>query len=312
MTEISNVNNKYILSQETSYGTPADNPVQLDFGLVQSISLTEDEGLREVGAINTGHTLASVEDGLYSGSISLTTYPTKNSLPNLLKALFGKVDLDEPTSGKYTAITLPIHSDNLSYYMEANDDNTNLWEIYGIGFSEGTLNIANGSIVSIDLSGSFKVALKQTGTITPSTNINEVYHELDCYVSIDNFVGVLDAFSVTLNWNVNNEEGRGIEQVTEGERRLIQRIIRHNLTVSGNFTSTLNQEINTGYIDDRTPIIITANLNRGTDNLHSFTIIGAKTTNRSNEMSGESAKKVFSADFTGTDITVVGDLFEGS
>jgi len=306
---ISQVNNKYLISKESAYGVEP-TMTQLDFGLVQSISLSEDESLLEVSAVNTEHTLAMVEDGLYIGSITMNSLPTRAGMINLLEALFGDKDVDTPTEGKYTIKTSPISSDDLSYFLKLKDDESTLWDISGICFTEGSITVSKGQITSISLTGVFKKMVKSTETIDPETNIDVVFHYLDACIKVNDETSVLDEFTLNINWNRNADDSRGIECVSEDERRLIQRVVRHNLNLSGSYTAQLDDN-NTGYVASRTPIEIEVKLSRNS-NTHTFTVTGAKTTNRTNEINADSSVKVYSSDWTGVDCEVVGDIFSDS
>lgn len=306
---ISQVNNKYLIAKESSYGVEP-TMTQLDFGLVQSISLSEDESLLEVSAVNTEHTLAMVEDGLYIGSITINSLPTRAGMINLLEALFGDKDVDTPTEGKYTIKTSPVSSDDLSYFLKLKDDESTVWDISGIHFTEGSITVSKGQITNISLTGAFKKMVKSTETIDPETNIDVVFHYLDACIKVNDETSVLDEFTLNLNWNRNTDDSRGIECLSEDERRLIQRVIRHNLNISGSYTAQLDDN-NTGYVANRTPIEIEVILSRNS-NTHTFTISGAKTTNRVNEINADSSVKTYSSDWTGVDCEVVGDIFSDS
>ncbi len=312
-TVLSQVGRRYILAKESEFGTKPLSVTQLDFGLMQEIQLTEDDSLERVNSINTGHTSALMEEGLYNGSISFTTQPTQPALTNILEGILGDIDLDTPEAGKYTVTTSPITSEDLSYFLTATDSTGKVWEVTGIHITEATLNFSKGSINSIDLTGVFKKAEVVDGTISPATNISNPYQWLDTKVAFGTENMILESLSLTLNWNASNDDGRGIEAVSEGERRLIQRVIRHRLVVSGNFESeALNDELNKGYEDELTSDSLVIIMSRGTDNEQTFTVSGVKLTNKQNTLNTENELSGFSADFEGLDVSVEGDIYSDS
>ncbi len=170
---LSNVNNKYIISKEDEgdFGVKAAVVVALDFGVMQNISLTENENLEERSAINTGHTAYSIEEGLYNGEISLTTELTKGAMPVVFESFFGVRTNDLPASGEYTITTSPISSNILSYYLQATDG-SKIWNVSGVVFTAMTVTIQKGDFISIELSGKFKKATPVTESISPSTTVS--------------------------------------------------------------------------------------------------------------------------------------------
>jgi hypothetical protein len=311
-TVLSQVGNQYVVSKEEEFGELPSPFTKLDFGIIKTINIKEDETLVEIAGINSGHTLDRIEDGVYRCTVSISTQVTKNSLPTLLEALFGVVTLDHPTSGKYTIISDHINSDELSYYMKTTDTDGVVWNLAGMHFTQGVLNVAKGQVVTLDLTATVKMTTKTEESLTPLTDVSDLFMDLDSAVVFGENSGILNSFSLTLNWNVKDDDGRGIEEVPSGERRLIQRVIRHRLSCTGSFESYLDEDLNTGYVEERVPLEIVLTLNRGTANEHEFTITGAKTATRTNNLTADSDSKVFSADFTAIDAGVVGDLSDDS
>ena len=69
----------------------------------------------------------------------------------------------------------------------------------------------------------------------------------------------------------------------------------------------MDANIDTGYEGERTGVTIVLDLNRGSDNQHTFTISTSRTTTRSRELNNDNTSKKLTCDFSGTDFTVVGD-----
>jgi hypothetical protein len=307
METISNVKNKYLIAKEETFGEIPASPTELDFGYVQTISISEDETTEEVSSINTEHTLADLDDDLYNVSGSITTKISQPSLPNLLEALFGKLTEDSPEEGKYSVTTDPITSSDLSYFMKFNTETGKTMEVTGLGITGGELEVTRDGSVEINLDFVARKLSPGTENLSPETNVGSLFRGLDAVVTYGGDNTRLEDFSLSLDWNYDEADSRGIEDTTD--RRLIERIIRNQLSLSGSFTSHMDDNIDTGYVSERSGVSIVLTLSRGTSNEHEFTINTAKTTVRSRDLETGDGKKVLSCDFLGIDVTAQGDIY---
>jgi hypothetical protein len=308
---ISSINNRYLIVKESDFGTMPEI-TQLDFGYVQTISIEESEEVEEISAINTLHTLADLDDDLYNVSGTITTKLSHPSIANILEALCGKITEDDPEAGKYTIETDPVTSDDLSYSMKVNTETGKTLEITGICFTAGEITIERDGSTEVSLDYICKKVTPATENLDPETPVGKVYKGLDACVTYGGEDTRLEDFSISLDWNYDEADSRGIEDVDAGERRLIQRIIRNQLNLTGSFTSHMDSNIDTGYEDDRDNVAIVLTLSRGTDNEHVFTIANARVTSRSRDLETGDGKKLLSCDFTGVDLEVSGDLYSES
>lgn len=304
---LSNVGNRYIIAEEATYGTIPAPFTALDFGHIQTISVNEDDSVEEVNSMNSGHTLLDLDDDLYDLSGTIVTKCTKASLPVLLKALFG--DFTDNLDDTYTIITAPVSSDDLSYSMKFNSTTGKIKLMKGIGFTGGEITINKDDSVEISLNYQAQILTPATESLSVSTNVGDVFRGLDGIVTYDGVSTIMDNFTMSLDWNVEPSDGRGIEAAHANGRRVINRIVRHNLTLSGTFESEMDDEIDTGYVDERSNVPIVLALSRGVDNLHTFTIAASRTTTRARDLDNENTTKKISGDFTGIDVAVDGDLF---
>lgn len=302
---ISNVSNKYIFGSEVTYGIIPGGLVQLDIGHVQSISVDEDESLEEVASINSGHTYFDFSEDLYNLSGQIVTKITKASLPVLLEALLGaKADTSLDT---YTATSDPVTSDDLSYYMIFNTTTGKTKRMAGICFTGGEINIEKDGSIEMTLNYQAQILSPATEVLDPSTTVGSLFRGLDASVSYDGNTTILDSFNITLDWNFDIGDSRGIEVAHSNGRRVIARVIRNTLTLEGNFETKMDDNIDTGYSDERTGVPIVLTLNRGSDNQHVFTIATSKTSTRSRDLNNDNSTKIITCDFLGIDLAVVGD-----
>jgi len=293
METISNVKNKYLIAKEETFGEIPASPTELDFGYVQTISISEDETTEEVSSINTEHTLADLDDDLYNVSGSITTKISQPSLPNLLEALFGKLTEDSPEEGKYSVTTDPITSSDLSYFMKFNTETGKTMEVTGLGITGGELEVTRDGSVEINLDFVARKLSPGTENLSPETNVGSLFRGLDAVVTYGGDNTRLEDFSLSLDWNYDEADSRGIE----------------DLSLSGSFTSHMDDNIDTGYVSERSGVSIVLTLSRGTSNEHEFTINTAKTTVRSRDLETGDGKKVLSCDFLGIDVTAQGDIY---
>lgn len=305
----SNVNNRYIICKESSYGTFPNTPTLLDFGYVQTISLNEEENVERNDAINTGHTPASLENGIYSVSGSITTRPTHSSIQNLLEALCGDIEIDGLT-GKYSIITAPVVSDDLSYALKYTSQTGKIKIVTGISFTGGEISVNRDGMVEFTLNYTAQLVENDTETLSPETTIGKPYWGLDCYVKIDGEKLILDDFSISLDWGVDDADSRGIEDAGVGKRRAILRVVRNNLTLNGSFTAHLNSTLDTGYLDEPIDRTIELIMSRGTTNEHVFTIETSRINSRGDELTTDNGVRKQTIDYEGIDLSVSGDAFE--
>ena len=308
---ISNINNRYIIAKEDSFGTIPASPTKLDFGYVQTISIAEDDTVEEVSAINTYHTLAELDDDLYNLSGSITTKVSNPSLSKLLEALCGKIEGDTPTAGEYTISTEAITSDDTSYFMKVNTTYGKILEMTGLFIKSGEVSVERDGSVEMTLEFQAKKLSPATETLSPITPVGKLLRGLDASVTYDGHDTILDNFSFSIDWHFDEGDSRGIENVGAGERRLIQRVIRNEMELTGSFTSHMDDNIDIGYVDDRSSVPIVLTLSRG-DYSHVFTISSSKTSTRSRELGTGEGKKTISCDYKGIDIGVIGDEYTES
>ncbi len=302
---ISNVGNRYIFGEETTFATLPGVITELDIGHVQSISMDEDENTEPVDSMNSGHTVFDFSDDLYNVSGQIVTKVTKSSLPVLLKALFGA--FADTSLDTYTITTDPICSDDLSYYMKFNTTTGDTMHMLGIAFTGGEMTVEKDGSIEMTLNYQAQILSPQTEALSPSTNVGSLFRGLDAVVTYDGNATILDSFNFTMDWNFDIGDSRGIEAAHANGRRLIKRIIRNNLTLSGSFESNMDDNIDTGYVDERTGVPIVLTLNRGSDNEHTFTFSTSRTNTRSRELNNDNNTKKLTCDFQGVDVSVVGD-----
>jgi len=302
MVVISNVNNKYIAAKETVYGTTPGTFTSVDFGHIQKITISEEENMEKVASVNSGHLYALFEDGLYWANVSIDTLVSKASLPILLEACMGK----KVETTDYTITTDPTNDD--SYSIKVTYSTADIALINGFGIKDWEITAAKGDKVALTMNGIARKVSNVTEVIAPTTNTDELFKDLDASVTIGGNSFVLNSFSISSNWNVTDDEGRGIESVSAGDRRLITTIIRHRLDVSGSYEAEVSDSAEFGYTEERSDEAIIFTLNRGTDNEHTFTMTKTRSVSRSMDSTIENSKKVISYDYEAIDVGAVGDL----
>lgn len=302
---ISNVGNRYVIGKEVTYGTMPGVLTALDFGHIQTISIDEDETTEATDSMNSGHTPIGYDDGVYNVSGTIVSKVTKSALPNILEALFGAIA--DTSLDTYTATTDPISSDDLSYAMKFNTQVGEIMEMTGISITGGEIAVVKDDSTEITMNFTAQVLLPSTETLTPVSSIGSRFMGLDATVSYDGNTTILDNFNFTLDWNIDEGDSRGIEVAHSNGRRVIKRVIRNNLTLSGNFESQMDANIDTGYLDERSDVDIVLTLDRGADNSHVFTFETSSTNTRSRELSNDNTSKKISCDFQSVDVTAVGD-----
>lgn len=302
---ISNVGNRYEFAKEVTFGTVPVSFTTLDLGHVQSITVDEDDSVEEIDSMNSGHTILDIDDDLYNLSGTIVTKCTKAALPVILEAIAGGYSDD---STDYTITSAPVSSDALSYFMKFNTTAGNIKQIAGIGFTGADFDIQQDGSVEVTMNYQAQILSSAVETLSPSTNVGDVFRGLDAVVTYNGNATILRSFSFTMDWNVDAQDGRGIEAAHVNGRRVINRIVRHNLNVSGSFESEMDDLIDTGYVDSRSNVPIVLTLSRETDNEHAFTFAATRTKTRSRDLNNDSATKIINCDFTSTDIGIIGDL----
>jgi hypothetical protein len=303
MVCISNVGNKYIAAFETEYGTSPTPFTSVDLGHIQKITVNEEENMEKMSSLNSGHLSAVFEDGLYWCNVSIETQVSKASLPNLLKFALGT-----RTDGTdYAIVSDPtLVSMSLKFFYQT----TKCGLINGMAIKDFEISAAKGEMVSMTLNCIAKKLSKTTETIAPSTNTDAKFSFMDVSATIGGTAYVLNTISITGNWNVSDDEGRGIEAVGAGERRLLQTVLRHRLDISGSYESEVADTQEFGYLETRANQAIVVTLSRApdTDNVHVFTMTNTRSNKRGQEMSTDNKKKVITYDFEALDLGVSGDL----
>lgn len=302
MVCISNVGNKYIAAEESTFGTTPAPFTSVDLGHVQKITIDEEENVEKMGSLNSGHLSAAFEDGLYWANVSIETKVSKASFPNLLKFVLGTYS-DDATD--YT-ITSSNSSNSLS--LKANYLATNVLLINGLVCKDFELSAAKDETVTMTINCIAKKVSKSVETLTVTTNTDDKFSWLDLSATVGGNATVLNTFSLTGNWNVTDNEGRGIEAVGAGERRLIQCVLQHRLDLSGSYEAEMDDNLGIGYEDERSNEAIVVTLSRGSDNDHVFTMATTRSFGRNVDHNIDNTKKIVSYDYEALDVSIVGDL----
>jgi len=301
MVCISNVGNKYIAAYETVYGTSPSPFTSVDLGHIQKVSISEEDNVDKGSSLNSGHLAATFEDGLYWCNVTIETQVSKASLPNLLKASLGaRVDATD-----YTITSDPaLVSMSMKFFYQG----TKIGLLNGLVVKDFELSVAKGEMVSMTLNCVAKKLSKATETIAPSTNTDTKFSFMDVSATIGGVVTVLNTISINGNWNVIDDEGRGIEAVSAGDRRLLQTVLRHRLDVSGSYEAEVNDTQEFGYTEERTNAALVVTISRSTDNAHVFTMTNTRSNKRGIDMSTDNTKKMITYDYEALDLGVTGDL----
>jgi hypothetical protein len=301
MVCISNVGNKYIAATESVYGTTPAPFTAIDLGHIQKITVNEEDNPEKMSSLNSGHLAAVFEDGLYFANVSIETHVSKASLPVLLKlALGARTDATD-----YTVTSTPVsNSISLKFFYQT----TKCGLLNGIVVKDFEISASKGETVTMTLNCIAMKLSKTTETLTVTTNVDAKMTWLDCKMTIGAVAAVLNNFTISGNWNVTDDEGRGIEAMTAGSRRLINCVLQHRLDISGSYESEVNDTQEFGYTEERSDAALVFTISRGSDNEHVFTMTKSRSFSRSIDMSTDSSKKVISYDFEAIDLGVTGDL----
>jgi len=302
MVCISNVGNKYIVAEESTFGTTPAPFTAVDWGHVQKVTINEEESTEKMSSLNSGHLSSVFEDGLYWVNVSVETKLSKAALPNLLKFCMGVYSDD----GTDYAVTTLNSSNSVSMKVQYLTDKIGL--INGMVCKDWEITASNGETISITVNCLAKKLSKDTETLSVTTNTDDMISYLDTSITIGGTAYVLNNISLSGNWNVTDDEGRGIEEVAAGERRLIQCALQHRLDLSGSYEANVDDNQEFGYTEDRSDEALVVTLSRGTDNEHVFTMAKTRSFGRSIDLSTDNTKKVISYDYEAIDLSVSGDL----
>jgi len=301
MVCISNVGNKYIGAIETAYGTSPTPFTAVDLGHIQKITVKEEDNTEKLTSLNAGHLNAMFEDGLYWANVTIETKVSKASLPVLLKLALGARD----DAVDYTVTSDPtIQSLSLKFFYQG----TKIGLLNGLVVKDFDISASKDESISMTLNCIAKKMSKVTETLSVTTNTGTPMSWLDTSITIGEVPSVLNSFNLSGNWNVTDNEGRGIEAVGAGSRRLITTVLRHRLDINGSYEVEVNDTQEFGYTEDRADEAITVTMSRGTDNSHIFTLANTRSFARSMDMTMDTTKKAISYDYEALDVTVVGDL----
>lgn len=291
-----------VIGAETTYGTEAST-YNYKAGIIQRFTYQEVENFRRISDINNQHKYLKNEPGLYYVQGTLETIPTKESLPGLLETFFGS----RTDATDYTISSDPDSIDSLS--AKAQYISGQVAKITGIVLTTLKIEIAkDGDLVySFDYIGQKLVV--STETISYTTDTGSQFTDLDCYVSYGETNMVLETFSAIFDWKIDPRKGRGVESVTAGSRRLIQRVVKNTLDISGNFDAELTEDvIGAGYEDEKTDSTIVFNYSRGTDNAHAISFTGCYKDNNEVVLEPTDDTRRVTADFGALDFAATGDL----
>lgn len=298
---ISHVTDKLVAGEESTFGT-APGTFTLNWGDVQSFSYTENNSVEALGAVGSGHTAQRTEAGLYNVTGTLTTRLSKSSIENLAKATVGDVTV---TTGDYSVAT---STDAPSFTIKAQHNTTEVAVINGLVFTSFSFEASTDGYLVLNADYVAQKLDLSTETITPVLASDDIFSWLDVsgtWRSVD-----INATSYTISgdWNVSPEEGRGLETITTGTRRLIKRVIRNNLNISADVDYRLDDTFKPlGYEDEPTSGSLVLTASRGTDNEHIFTITNALENENEASNDSEGTVKEGSLNVVGTDLTIAGD-----
>lgn len=295
------MNNKYIAAEESTYGTTPDPFTSVDLGHIQSLTVSEEENMEKLGSINGGHTYNIFEDGLYWANVSIEILATKTSLPAILELCLG-------TKAEATDYTITSSTDYKSYSMKVSWTSDKILLINGFVVKDFDISAAKGESVSITMNGLAKKVTQATETLSTTKNTDDTFKDLDASVTVDGNATVLNSFNITGNWNITDDEGRGIESVAAGERRLLQCFVKHTLDVNGSYEAEVDNNLEAGYTEDRSDEAIVFTISRGTDNEHVFTMSNTRANGRELGLTTDNSKRVMSYDYEALDVGVTGDL----
>lgn len=273
----------------------------MNLGHIQKIGISEQENIEKLSSMNSGHLSALIEDGLYWANVSIETKLTKASMPVILKMCMGTVA--EATD--YTATSSLVRN---SYSLKVSYLANKVALINGLVVKDFQITAAKGEMLAITMNCIAAKVTKSTEELSVSTNIDKPFSWLDCKATIGGNAHVLNSFNISGNWNITDDEGRGIEAVASGSRRLINNVIKHRFDVNGSYEAEVSDNLEFGYADERVDEAIVFTVERGTDNEHVFTLSKTRSNAKNYEATIENSKRIVSCDFEALDLGVTGDL----
>lgn len=299
---ISHVTDKALFDEESTYGQEPGAYVADNFGQIVSFSYTEVENIEQQTPVGGGFVALRNEPKLYYVTGQLVTKVTKGSIMNLLMATLGDVT-DDGTD--YTA----THSlDSHSYFIKAELTPTKIVRIGGLVFKNLSIEITKAGDMTFTMDYVAQKLDSITATITQTVNNESIFTGLDGAITWGGNPHVFNILTLTSDWNIADDEGRGVETVGVGSRRLIQRVVKHNLTVSGSVDMEIDDNADITYKDEKTDKTLIMTISRGTDNEHVFTMTGGLLNNKTQDFNRDNAVKNLTADLVGFNYSVTGDM----
>ena len=298
---ISNISNQINIGEQSNFTTEASS-YDKNFGFIQSFSYSENETIEQVGAVGGGMFFNRNEPGVYSVTGTLVTRVTKSTLPNVLKSFFGNYS-DDGTD--YTVIP---DKTVMSYSVKAQHTLTEVAKITGLVFTNLTIDASKDGFMELSLDYFARKLDIVSETLTTTLPSDAMFSWLDIFGTYDSNAIKANNYSLSFDWNMDANDGRGLENVSAGERRLIQRAIKNNLTVSGSFEALIENSNELGYADEKTDKILVLTSSRGTDNAHTITLTGCQLDNKDSELNSDTGMKTISADILAREVTITGDL----
>lgn len=304
MATISHASDKAKFGKEVTFGT-LSGTLTTDFGHVQSVSIVENDNVEKINSVSSGFRYAKLEEGMYYVSGTMEVLATKAGLPNCFEAYFnGRTD-----STDY-AITPELTADYSSYSFEAEFDTTTKLQVLGAVFHTFRFSATNQQSVSISMDYVAKEVKLVAGTVSVTANEDSVLHGLDLVVNLGGTDLVATSFGLNSTWNVDEVEGRSIESVPAGQRRMIQKVIKHKLDMDGDFEVEVDGSLSLfGYENNRTSRNMTLTLERGTDNTHVLNLGNILPTTRELAVNPDNSVRTINVSFMSLgSISITGDL----
>eukprot|EP00918_Siedleckia_nematoides_P057635 GHVU01125659.1.p1 GENE.GHVU01125659.1~~GHVU01125659.1.p1 ORF type:complete len:301 (+),score=26.65 GHVU01125659.1:1080-1982(+) len=300
MATISHISDKVLFGEEVTFGTLSGTMTK-DFGVVESVSATENENTERIGGINSGHKTSKFADGLYYVTGTLETLATKDSLPNLLEAFFG-------SRSDSTDYTITSTTSRKSYSLQLEYTSGTYIQLVGVVFKTINLDVAKDGNLSVSMDYVGKKLTEETGTLTVTDNTDKIFKYLDVSMTYAGTSLVTNSMNISGDWNIDDTEGRGIESVAAGERRLIQRVVSHALNLSGSFEVEVKTNFEVGYEDERTDKALLLTVSRETDNEHIFNLGECRLTSKDFLGNTENSRRLMVGNYEAKGITITGDL----
>ena len=298
---ISNISNQINIGEQSDFETEASS-YDDNFGFIQSFSYSENETVTQVGAVGGGMFYNKNEPGVYSVSGTLVTRVTKSTLPTVLTAFFGSYSDDG------TDYTVVPEKTIIPYSVKAQHTLTKVVKITGLVFTNLTIDASKDGFMELSLDYFAQKLEKQTETLTTTLPSDALFSWLDIAGTYDSEPIKANNYSLSFDWNMDANDGRGLEDVATGSRRLIQRAIKNNLTVSGSFEALIENCNEMGYADEKPDKTLVLTTSRGTDNAHTITLTGCQLDNKDSELGVDAGMKTISADILARGVSITGDL----